>query len=140
MGFLTPVGTFLLSISPNGGMGTHSIPFLMILEHFLSKNPLLGGTIALQGQNMSQKTATLVIFCAFLGQKKVEFEGVGPIWRDARRNSASNPASDVQNGWMATRLVPKRCDLGSLGVPGPASTPLGPPGGYFCQPLLLPTS
>ena len=26
---------------------------------------------------------------------------------------------------MATYLVTKRCDLGSLGVPGPASTPLG---------------
>ena len=26
---------------------------------------------------------------------------------------------------MATHLVAKRCDLGSLGVPGPASTPLG---------------
>ena len=30
---------------------------------------------------------------------------------------------NVQNGWMATHLVTKRCDLGSLGVPGPASTP-----------------
>ena len=58
------------------------------------------------------------------GQKKVEIEGVGPIWRDPRRNSASNPASDVQNGRMATHLVAKRSDLGSLGVPGPASTPL----------------
>ena len=34
MGFLTPVGRFSQSISPNGGMGTHSIPFLMILLHF----------------------------------------------------------------------------------------------------------
>ena len=59
------------------------------------------------------------------GPKKVEFEGVGPIWRDPRRNLASNPGTDVQNGWMATQLVTKRCDLGSLGVPGPASTPLG---------------
>ena len=38
----------------------------------------------------------------------------------------SIPASDVQNGWMATHLVTKRCDLGSLGVPGPASTPSQP--------------
>ena len=30
---------------------------------------------------------------------------------------------NVQNAWMATHLVTKRCDLGSLGVPGPASTP-----------------
>ena len=55
---------------------------------------------------------------------------MGPIWRDPRRNSAEFPAGDVQNGWMATQLVPKRCDFGSLGVPGPASTPkpLGPLG------------
>ena len=61
-----------------------------------------------------------------MGQKQVEFEGVGPIWRDPRRNPASNPTSDMQNGWMATGLVTKRCDLGSLGVPAPASTPLAP--------------
>ena len=30
---------------------------------------------------------------------------------------------------MATHLVAKRCDLGSLGVPGPASTPEPPAGG-----------
>ena len=69
MGFLEVVGTFLLSISPNGAMGTHSIPFLMILEHFWSKNPLLGGTVALQGQNMSPKIAILVIFGHFWFKK-----------------------------------------------------------------------
>ena len=68
------------------------------------------------------------IFGSKNGRKKVEIEGVRPIWRAPERNSASNPASDVQNGLLATRLVTKRCDLGSLGVPGPASTPwaLGP--------------
>ena len=35
-------------------------------------------------------------------QKKVEFEGVGPIWRDPRRNLASTGISSLQNGWMAT--------------------------------------
>ena len=55
----------------------------------------------------------------------MEIEGVRPIWRDPRRNSVHPGAKDVQNGWMATQLVTKRCDLGSLGVPGPASTPLG---------------
>ena len=41
----------------------------------------------------------------------------------------SIPASDVQNGWMATQLVTKRCDLGSLGVPARLAHPwaLGPP-------------
>ena len=77
---------------------------------------------------MIPKITILVFSVALLGHKKIEFEGVGPIWRDPRRNSASNPASDVQNDWMATRLVPKRCDLGSLGVPAPVSTPLASQG------------
>ena len=66
-------------------------------------------------------------FWAFLGskmvQKKVEFEGVGPIWRDPRRNSVQKAVPGVPYGGMATHLVTKRCDFGSLGVPGPASTP-----------------
>ena len=33
MGILEPVGTFLQSISPNGGMGTRSIPFLVFFLH-----------------------------------------------------------------------------------------------------------
>ena len=36
-----------------------------------------------------------------------------------------DPGFKIPNGGMATHLVAKRCDLGSLGVPGPASTPLG---------------
>ena len=36
-----------------------------------------------------------------------------------------DPGFKVPNGATATHLVTKRCDLGSLGVPGPASTPLG---------------
>ena len=32
---------------------------------------------------------------------------------------------DASRSFMATHLVAKRCDLGSLGVPGRASTPLG---------------
>ena len=58
--------------------------------------------------------------------KKVEIEGVGPIWRDPRRNSVQKAVPGVPYGWMVTHLVTKRCDFGSLGVPGPASTPLGP--------------
>ena len=54
---------------------------------------------------------------------KVEIEGVGPIWRDPRRNSIQKAVPGVPYGGMATHLVTKRCDLGSLGVPGPASTP-----------------
>ena len=67
----------------------------------------------------------LGIFGSKNGQKKVEIEGVGPIWRDPRRNSANPGLNFAQNGWMATQLVTKRCGLGSLGVLGPASTPLG---------------
>ena len=62
-------------------------------------------------------------------KQKVEIEGVGPPWRDPRRNSAQNPGPDVKNDHMATRLLPKRLFGGSLGVPGPARTPLGSPRG-----------
>ena len=34
-----------------------------------------------------------------------------------------DPGFKIPNGGMATHLVAKKCDLGSLGVPGPASTP-----------------
>ena len=54
--------------------------------------------------------------------KKIEIEGVRPIWRDPQRNSVQNPASDVQNGGMATHLVKKMSDIGSDWVPGLAST------------------
>ena len=77
--------------------------------------------------------------------KKNEIERVGPIWRDPEwncvekvgiqglgsprrdpgRNSAQNPGPDVPNGGMATHLATKRLDLGSLGLPAPARTPLG---------------
>ena len=91
---------------------------------------LLGVHYCLAGAKYVTKNITFLFFGQFLGPKmvkqKVEIEGVGPIWRDPRRNSAEFPAGDVQNGWMATQLVPKRCDFGFLGVPGPASTPLGP--------------
>merc|ERR1712138_99107 len=77
---------------------------------------------------MSRKIA-FFIFWAVLGskngRKKVEIEGGGPIWRDPRRNSVQKAVPGVPYGGMATQLVTKRCDLGSLGVPGPASTPLG---------------
>ena len=59
-----------------------------------------------------------------MGEKKVGIWAPGPPRRDPGRNSAYFAARNVQNGWMATHLVAKRCDLGSLGVPGPASTPL----------------
>ena len=35
------------------------------------------------------------------------------------------PATDVKNGGMATHLVTNLADLGSVGVPAPARTPLG---------------
>ena len=57
------------------------------------------------------------------GQKKVEIEGVRPIWRDPQRNYASNALLDVQNGGMATHLVKKMSDIGSDWDPGLASTP-----------------
>merc|ERR1711903_393722 len=59
-------------------------------------------------------------------RKKVGIQAPGPPRRDPGRNSVSDPGFKVSNGGMATHLVAKRCDLGSLGVPGPASTPEPP--------------
>ena len=57
--------------------------------------------------------------------QKVGIWAPGPPRRDPGRNSEPDPGFKVPNGATATHLVTKRCDLGSLGVPGPASTPLG---------------
>ena len=58
-------------------------------------------------------------------EKKVEIEGAGPPRLDPQRNSVPGPATDVKNGGMATHLVTNLADLGSVGVPAPARTPLG---------------
>ena len=73
----------------------------------------------------SCKKTTFLDFWSKNCQKKVEIEGGRPIWRDPQRNSVQNPASDVQNGGMATHFKPNWCHFGSLGVPAPASTPFG---------------
>ena len=81
------------------------------------------------GQSIFKKFTNIDILAFFVAPKwweeKVEIEGVGPPWRDSQRNSAPGRGPQVPNGATATHLVTKRCDLGSLGVPGPASTPLG---------------
>ena len=61
-------------------------------------------------------------------EKKVEIEGAGLSRRDPRRNSVQDAGPDVKNGGMATHLLPNWGDLGSVGVPAPARTPLGPLG------------
>ena len=79
----------------------------------------------LAGAKHSYKSNIFPICWSEIVRKKNEIEGVGSPWRDSRRNSAPGPGPQVPNGATATHLVTKRCDLGSLGVPGPASTPLG---------------
>ena len=76
-----------------------------------------------QGRFFPARKRLFGVFGTKNGQKKVEIEGVRPIWRDPQRNSVQNPASDVQNGGMATHLVKKMSDIGSDWVPGLASTP-----------------
>ena len=87
----------------------------------------------LAGAFFSSRTPLFGIFGPKVVQKKIEIKGARPIWLDPQRNSASNPASDVQTGGMATHFKPNWCHFGSLGVPAPASTPL--PGGLtpVCQ-------
>ena len=84
---------------------------------------------ALAGSVHFQEIHTYIDILAFSGSKivtkKVEIEGVGPPWRDSQRNSAPGRGPQVPDGATATHLVTERCDLESLGVPGPASTPLG---------------
>ena len=47
----------------------------------------------------------------------------GPGAPMARSGPEFCAGSKIPNGGMATQLVAKKYDLGSLGVPGPASTP-----------------
>ena len=74
-------------------------------------------------------------FCIFpflgskMGQKKVEIEGVGPPWRDPRRNSAQNGGGNVKNYQMATRLRPKRLLGGPLGFRAQLAHPWDSPWG-----------
>ena len=77
-----------------------------------------------QGRVFPARKRLFAIFGPKMGQKKVEIEGVRPIWRVPERNSVQNPASDVQNGGMTTHFKPNWCHFGSFGVPAPASTPL----------------
>ena len=65
----------------------------------------------------------LAFFRSNMGENKVGIQAPGPPRRDPGRNSVPDPGCKVPNGGMATHLVAKRCDLGSLGVPGPARTP-----------------
>ena len=67
----------------------------------------------------------LGIFGSKIGEK-VGIQAPGPPRRDLGRNSVLDPGFKIPHGGVAIHLVAKRCDLGSLGVPGPASTPLGP--------------
>ena len=109
-----PVGSDGGPLGPLGLRGPHGNP-----------NPMLW--VQYKFENLPK-----ICIWAFLGSKmgeqKVGIQDPGPPRRDSGRNSASNPGPNVKNGRMATPLVTKRCDLGYLGVPGPASTPLAPMG------------
>ena len=65
----------------------------------------------------------LGIFGSKMGRKKVGIWAPETPRRDPGRNSVPDPGLKFPTGGMATHLVAKRYDLGSLGVPGPASTP-----------------
>ena len=80
-----------------------------------------------QGRFFSPRKPLFGIFGPKNGQQKVEIEGAGPPRLDPQWNSVPGPASDVKNGGMATHLVTNLGDLGSVGVPGLARTPLAWP-------------
>ena len=118
---------FVCFLFPHGSIGPTRAP-----RGVFSPTPVARCALFLAGAKyvtnkrffIRKKTVIWCISVQPIVQKTIEIEGVGPIWRDPRRNSANFPAWVVQNGWMATQSVTKRCDLGSLEVPGPASTPL----------------
>ena len=114
-----PQGPIWSGIAPKR---RHMGPLGPLLAGFASK-PSRATAAFLAGAFFSCQKTTFFDFWSKNGQKKVEIEGVRPIWRDPQRNSVQNPASDVQNGGMATHLVKKMSDIGSDWVPGLASTP-----------------
>ena len=65
----------------------------------------------------------LGIFGSKIIEKNVGIQAPGPPRRDPGRNSVPDPGFKIPNDGMAAHLVAKRCDLGSLGGSGPASTP-----------------
>ena len=111
---LGPLGPLGVPLGPLGPRGPPGAP-----------NPLLWVPII-------SKPGQKINFFAFLGkiaEKKGGIQAPGPPRRDPGRNSVPDPSFKVPNGGMATHLVAKRCDLGSLGVPGPARTPCWRAGG-----------
>ena len=96
-------------------LGTRGAPW--------APNPLLW--VADKIRNRHRKS-TFGDFWVQNKQKKVGIQAPGPPRRDPGRNSEPHAGFKVPNGGMATHLVAKRCDLGSLEVLGPASTPEPP--------------
>ena len=94
------------------------------------RGPLGPKSIAMGADNFKTlpKHRLWSILGSKIGEQKIGIQAPGPPRRDPGRNSVQDPGFKVPSGGMATHLVAKRCDLGSLGVPGPASTPWAPRG------------
>ena len=91
----------------------------------MTKKPLRGDGAFLAGALFRLKKSTFGFFGVQKSGKKVEIEWAGPQQRAPHRNSVQDAGPNVKNGGMATHLVTNLCHLGSVGVPGPARTPLG---------------
>ena len=106
--------------APRGSLGAPGAPWAIL-------GPWGPESIAIGANNFKTlpENRLFGIFGSKISEEKVGIQAPGPPRRDPGRNSVSDPGFKVPNGATATHLVTKRCDLGSLGVPGPASTPLG---------------
>ena len=105
---------------PKGPLGPQGAPWGFL-------GPWGPKSIAMGANNFKTLAKNILfdILGSKISEKKVGIQAPGPPRRDPGRNSVPDPGFKVPNGRMATHLVAKKCDLGSLGVPGPASTPLG---------------
>merc|ERR1711995_102279 len=129
---MAPLGSLgPLKMAPRGPHGRPWAPgapnparWVPIISRTCQKSAFLEAYRPHKFENLPENRL-LTIFGVKLGETKVGIQAPGPPWRDPGRNSVPDPGFKVPNGGMATHLVAKRCDLGSLGVPGPASTPCG---------------
>ena len=110
---------------PWGPLGPHGSPWGPLGPSIFWRDPLRKTGFGLRNWILGFKIV----------KKKVEIEGARPPQLDCHRNSAQNPSMDVQNGGMATHLAKNWHHLGSVWVPGLASTPWA--GGYGAQAALL---
>ena len=127
-----------------GGIGSQIGQSRPILVSFSSENPRFGifpSSVDSPGGGNLFFFSQILTFSGFWIQKMVKkksrYDPRDPS-RSIRTGFLVNfPVGDASRSFMATHLVTKRCNLGTLGVPGLASTPLACPGQALSRPGLV---